>query len=69
MRQGFLWLASIGLLLSGCAQHSKAWDDAFAQCQAQAVEQSETAGVPDDQRSGWIENYTNSCMKKKGVTS
>ena len=23
----------------GCGQHSKAWDDAWAQCQAEATEQ------------------------------
>ena len=68
MRQGLLWLAAMGLLLSGCAGHSKSYDDAFADCQAQAIKQSETAGVPDDQRSGWIENYINGCMKKKGVS-
>jgi hypothetical protein len=67
MRFGILWLASTALLLAGCAQHNKAWDDALAQCQDDAIKQSETAGVPDDQRSGWIENYTNECMQKKGL--
>ena len=69
MKFGFLWLASTALLLAGCAEHSKAWDDAFADCQAQAVEQSENAGVPRDQIPGWQEDYIKSCMQKKGVTS
>jgi outer membrane lipoprotein SlyB len=67
MRHGLLLLASTALLLSGCAQHSKAWDDAYAACQAQAIEQSENAGVPDDQRAGWEDNYINSCMQQKGL--
>ena len=38
MRNTALWLAFATLLLFGCAQHSKAWDDAWAQCQAEAFE-------------------------------
>ena len=67
MRQGFLLLASTALLLAGCAQHSKAWDDAFADCQNQAIEQWETAGLPDAQHSDWQDRFINSCMQKKGV--
>jgi outer membrane lipoprotein SlyB len=62
-----LLLASTAALLFGCAQHSKAWDDAYADCQAQAVQQWETAGLPDDQMSTFQENYINSCMQKKGL--
>jgi outer membrane lipoprotein SlyB len=62
-----LLLASTAVLLFGCAQHSKAWDDAYADCQAQAVQQWETAGLPDDQMSTFQENYINSCMQKKGL--
>ncbi len=69
MRFGLLGLAATGLLLAGCAQHSKAWDDAFAQCQAEATEQMETAGVAHDQVSEWQENYIKGCMEKKGVIS
>jgi hypothetical protein len=69
MRHAFWLLATTALLLSGCAQHSKAWDDAFAQCQAEAIEQMETAGVDRDQRSEWQDNYINSCMQKKGLSS
>ena len=53
-------------LVWGCTQHSKAWDDAWAQCQAEAIEQMETAGVAGDQRSEWQENYISECMTKKG---
>ncbi len=67
MRLGFLWLASTALLLSGCAQHNKAWDDAYAQCQAEAIKQSETAGVPNAQIPAWEDNYINDCMQKKGL--
>ena len=62
-----LLLASTAAFLFGCAQHSKAWDDAYADCQAQAVQQWETAGLPDDQMSTFQENYINSCMQKKGL--
>lgn len=51
----------------GCTQHSKAWDDAWAQCQADAIEQMETADVAPDERSEWQENYISECMQKKGL--
>jgi outer membrane biogenesis lipoprotein LolB len=66
MRHGFLLLASTALLLSGCAGHSKAYDDAMADCQNQAVQQWETAGLPDSQHSDWQDRFINSCMQKKG---
>lgn len=69
MRHGSFLLASMALLLCGCAQHSKAWDDAFADCQAQAIEQSENTGLPRDQIPGWQDNYITSCMQKKGISS
>ena len=50
----------------GCTQHSKAWDDAWAQCQSEAIQQMEFAGVAADQRSEWQENYINECMQKRG---
>ena len=51
----------------GCSQHSKAWDDAWAQCEAEATEQMETAGVAHDQVSEWRENYISQCMQKRGL--
>jgi hypothetical protein len=62
-----LLLAATAALLFGCAQHGKAWDDAYADCQAQAVKGWETAGLPDDQLSEWQQNYIDSCMQKKGL--
>lgn len=50
----------------GCAQHSQAWDDARAQCEAESIEQMETAGVDHDQRATWRENYIRECMEKRG---
>ena len=67
MKHLLLGLTSFVLLLGGgCAQHSQAWDDAWAQCQAEAIEQVETAEVDADQRSEWLENYSQECMSKKG---
>ena len=66
MRHALFGLSLLVLLLSGCAQHSQAWDDAWAQCQAQAIEQVETAEVDRDQRSDWIESRTQECMREKG---
>jgi hypothetical protein len=68
MRHGSLLLASMALLLAGCAQHSKAWYDAFAQCQAEAIDQMETAGVPRNQRAEWQNNYIDGCMQRKGLS-
>jgi outer membrane biogenesis lipoprotein LolB len=67
MRHGFVLSASTALLLSGCAQHSKAWDDAWAECQNQAITQWETAGLPETQHADWQDRYINSCMEKKGI--
>jgi len=67
MRCGLLLLASTALLLASCAQHSKAWDDAFAECQNQAITQWETAGLPQAQHADWQDRFINSCMQKKGV--
>jgi hypothetical protein len=50
----------------GCAQHSPAWDDAWAACAAEATEQMEFAAPDPDQRSEWQENYIRECMDKKG---
>jgi hypothetical protein len=69
MRNSALWLALSTLLLFGCAQHSKAWDDAWAQCQADSFEALDAGGdIAHDQRSEWFQNYINSCMKEKGFT-
>jgi hypothetical protein len=66
-----MWTPRIAMLALpalawGCAQHSKAWDDAWAQCEAEATEQMEFAAPDPDQRSEWQENYIRECMSKKG---
>ena len=43
-------------LVWGRSQHSKAWDDAWAQCEAEATEQMETAGLVHDR------SVTTSCL-------
>jgi hypothetical protein len=55
------------LLLAGaCQSHSAAWDDAWSQCEAQAIEQMEFAAPDPDQRSTWRERATGACMQAKG---
>lgn len=53
-------------VLAGCAQHGEAWDEARAQCQGEAIQQIETAGVPDDQKPTWRENYIRECVRSRG---
>ncbi|HSA80757.1 MAG TPA: hypothetical protein VLE23_08020 [Geminicoccaceae bacterium] len=62
---------ALALLISaaGCAQHPPGWDDAWAACQAEAIEQMEAAEVDRDQRAEWQENYINECMDKKGFAT
>jgi hypothetical protein len=59
-------MAGLLLLVAGCAQHSAAWDDAWAACQAEAQEKLETAEVDDDQRSQFLRETSNACMRDKG---
>jgi len=54
------------VLVAACQQHSKAWDDQWAQCEAQAIEQLEYAEVQTDQRTTWRERYIGACMQAKG---
>jgi hypothetical protein len=65
MIRGSIALALL-IAAAGCAQHPPGWDDAWAACQAEAIEQMETAEVDRDQRSEWQENYIRDCMDKKG---
>ena len=61
------WLIpALVMAATGCAQHDRAWDDAWAACQAEAIEQMEFADPDPDQRSEWQENYIRECMDKKG---
>jgi apolipoprotein N-acyltransferase len=68
MKAGWLVLAPV-VLVTACAQHSRGYDDAFAECQAEATKQMEVAQPQPDQRSEWQENYISGCMAKKGFTS
>jgi hypothetical protein len=62
-------VALAGLLLAaGCQSHSAAWDDAWAQCEADATEQMEFASPDADQRSTWRERYVGACMQRKGFS-
>jgi hypothetical protein len=61
------WIALIPMIVAlGCVQHPPGWDDAWAACQAEAIEQMEFADPDADQRSEWQENYIRQCMDKKG---
>jgi hypothetical protein len=55
-------------LLAACQSHSAAWDDAWAQCDAEAVEQMELADPDADQRATWRERYIGACMQGKGFS-
>jgi hypothetical protein len=65
MRVWWVVLAPM-LLLLGCARHTAAWDDAWAACDIEAIEQMEAASPDDDQRPEWRENYVAECMNRKG---
>jgi protein gp37 len=65
MKTGWLVLA-LGAAVAGCTQHSPGWDDAWAACEAEAIEAMEAADPDHDQRSEWQDNYIDQCMDKKG---
>jgi hypothetical protein len=65
MIRGSIALALL-IAAAGCAQHPPGWDDAWAACQAEAIEAMEAAEPDADQRSEWQDNYSNQCMDKKG---
>ena len=56
------------LLVAGCQSHSAAWDDAWAQCEADATEQMEFASPDADQRATWRERYIGACMQARGFS-
>jgi hypothetical protein len=65
IKMGWIALALIGAAV-GCAQHPPGWNEAWAACEAEAIEQMETAAPQPDQRSEWQENYIRECMDRKG---
>ena len=60
--------AALAGLLAACQSHSAAWDDAWAQCDAEAIEQMEFADPDADQRATWRERYIGACMQAKGFS-
>jgi hypothetical protein len=65
MKTGWLVLAVVATV-AGCAQHPPGWDDAWAACQAEALEAAEVAQPGAQQRSVWVGDYIDQCMDKKG---
>jgi hypothetical protein len=61
-----LILSGLALLLAACQQHSAGYNDAWAQCEAEAIEQQETAEPDPDQRATWREQYIRDCMARAG---
>lgn len=49
-------------------QHPPGYDDAWAKCQADAIESMETAEPDPDQRSTYQEQYIRECMTKQGFS-
>jgi hypothetical protein len=56
------------LLVAACQSHSAAWNDAWAQCEAHAIEQMEFASPDSDQRTTWRERYIGACMQAQGFS-
>ena len=56
------------LLAAACQTHSAAWDDAWAECDANATEQQEFASPDRDQIATWRERYIGACMQAKGFS-
>jgi hypothetical protein len=63
------WILLPGLaLLAACQQHSAGYNDAWARCESEAIQQQETAEPDPDQRTTWRENYIRECMSRAGYT-
>jgi hypothetical protein len=68
-KSGMQVVGLAGLLLAAaCQSHSTAWDDAWSQCEAEAIEQMEYASPDEDQRSEWRERYIGACMQARGFS-
>jgi hypothetical protein len=65
MKAGWFALALVAAA-AGCTQHPPGWDDAWAACEAAAIEAMEAAEPDRDQRSEWQDSYIDQCMDKKG---
>jgi hypothetical protein len=64
----FILLVVLGPLAVACQQHSAGYDDAWAQCEAEAIEGQETAEPDPDQRATYREQYIRECMTKQGFS-
>jgi len=67
MRSTLILLPGL-VLLAACQQHSAGYNDAWAKCEADAIQQQETAEPDPDQRTTWRENYIRECMSRAGFT-
>jgi hypothetical protein len=67
MRRTLILLPGLALL-AACQQDSAGYDDAFARCEAEAIQQQETAEPDPDQRATWREQYIRECMSRAGFT-
>ena len=65
MRSTLILLPGL-VLLAACQQHSAGYNDAWAKCESEAIQQQETAEPDPDQRTTWRENYIRSCMERAG---
>jgi hypothetical protein len=67
MRITFILLPALALM-AACQQHSAGYDDAWAKCEAEAIENQETAEPDPDQRATYRETYIRDCMTKAGFS-
>jgi len=66
IQRTFILLFALIPLIASCQQHSAAYDNAWAQCEAEAIEGQETAEPDPDQRATYREQYIRECMTKQG---
>jgi hypothetical protein len=64
---GLSLLSALALLVS--CQQSSARDDAFAECEASAIEAVEAQDPDPDQRATFREQHIRECMADKGFTT
>lgn len=62
-----IMLFALSPLVVAC-QHPPGYDDAWSQCQAEAVEAMERAEPDPDQRTTFQEQYIRDCMTKQGFS-
>jgi hypothetical protein len=65
MRRTLLLLPGLAVL-AACQQHSAGYNDAFARCEAEAIEAMEAADPPEEDRTTWREQHIRSCMERAG---